>query len=83
MLIRGAVDVDGSGEEAVAEHPGECVSVEAAAMVGDETLVGADVLDVVGGPVVEERVEVEVQRDVTVVAEFADGDVQPATVTGG
>lgn len=61
--------------------PGEGVPVEAAAMIGDEAFVGADVFDVVGGPAGEQNDQVGVQGDVAVVAEFADREAQPVAGT--
>ena len=50
------------------------VAVEGAAVVGDESMVVADVVEVGGGPGGEQGDEVGVQRDLAVVAELADGD---------
>ena len=57
------------------------VAVEGAAVVGDESAVAADVVEVGGGPVGEQGDEVGVQRDVAVVAQLADRDAQPVAVT--
>ena len=56
------------------------VPVERAVVIGDEAALGADVVEVGGGPVGEERDEVGVQRDVAVVAELADRDAEPVAV---
>ena len=68
------VDGDAGAASDAAHDAGECVSVEAAAVIGDESIVGADVVEVVGGPAGEEGDEVGVEWDVAVVAEFADRD---------
>jgi hypothetical protein len=51
--------------------------VEWAAVIGDQSPVGANVLEVGRRPVAEQRDELWVQRDVAVVAEFAEWDPQP------
>ena len=53
------------------------VAVQGAAVVGDQALVVADVLQVGGGPGGEQLDELGVQRDVAVVAELAQRDPQP------
>src|SRR6185437_16230333 len=53
------------------------VPVQRAAVVGDQALVPADVLEVGGGPGGEQLDQLGVQRDVPVVAEFAQRDPQP------
>jgi hypothetical protein len=50
-------------------------------VVGDESAVQADVVEVGGGPVGEQGDEFGVQGDVAVVAQLADGDPQPVAVT--
>jgi hypothetical protein len=50
-------------------------------VVGDESAVQADVVEVGGGPVGEQGDEFGVQGDVAVVAQLADGDPQPMAVT--
>ena len=56
------------------DDAGELVTVEGAAVVGDESMVSADVFEVLGGPVGEQLDELGVQWHVAVVAEFADWD---------
>ena len=68
----------GSGD--AAHDAADDVPVEDAAVVGDEPLAAADVLEVRGGPLGEQRDEVGVQGDVAVVAELADRDPQPVPV---
>jgi len=53
------------------------VPVQRAAVVGDQPLAAADVLEVVRGPGGEEAGELGVQRHVAVVAELAQRDAQP------
>jgi hypothetical protein len=53
------------------------VPVQRAAVVGDQPLVPADVLQVGRGPGGEQLCELGVQRDVAVVAELAQRDPQP------
>ena len=87
--------VDGLGGERVAELVGvhgtpaarptratmrPMRPVERAVVVGDQSLVAADVFEVGRGPVGEQLDEVGVQRDVAVVAELADRDPQPVAV---
>jgi hypothetical protein len=55
-------------------HDAARVAVEDTAMVGDESKVAADVVEVVGGPVREQFDELGVQWHVAVGAEFADRD---------
>src|SRR6185312_5166463 len=61
-----------AGDDAADEVP-----VQRAAVVGDQALVPADVLEVGGGPGGEQLDELGVQRDVTAVAELAQRDAQP------
>ncbi len=70
----------GVAGDAAHDAPDE-VTVEGAAVTGDEEAVAADVVEVGGGPVGEESDEIRVQGDVAVVAELADGDPQPVAVT--
>jgi len=64
-----------------AHDPSDEVTVEGDAVIGDQSAVVADVFDVGGGPGGEQGDEVGVQRDVAVVAQFADGNAQPVAVT--
>ncbi len=57
------------------------VTVEGAAVVGDQSAVAADVVEVGGGPLGEQGDEIGVEGDVAVVAQLADGDPQPVAVT--
>ena len=52
----------------------EEVTVEGAAVIGDESMVAADVFEVRCGPGGEQLDELGVQWHVAVVAEFADRD---------
>src|SRR5258707_909154 len=65
----GAAD---AGDDAADEVP-----VQRAAVVGDQALVAADVLEVGRGPGGEQLDELGVQRDVAVIAELAQRDPQP------
>ena len=60
-----------------ADDPGDEVPVQRAAVVGDQPLVRADVVEVRGGPGAEQPDEVGVQGHVPVVAELAQRDPQP------
>jgi hypothetical protein len=53
------------------------VAVQRAAVISDQPLAAADVLQVGGGPGGEQLDELGVQRDVAVVAELAERDPQP------
>ena len=57
--------------------PGDQMPVQRPALVGDQALVAADVVEVGGGPGGEELDELGVQRHVAVVAELAERDAQP------
>ena len=59
------------------DDPGDDVSVERAAVVGDQPVVDADVLEVGGSPVGEQVDQLRVQRHVAVGAELAERDAQP------
>ena len=67
-----AGDAGGAGDDAADE-----AAVQRAAVVGDQPLVVADVVQVGGGPGGEQLHELGVQRDVAVVAELAQRDPQP------
>jgi hypothetical protein len=62
----------GAGDDAADEVP-----VQRAAVVGDQAVTVADVLEVGGGPGGEQLDELGVQGDVAVVAELAQRDAQP------
>jgi hypothetical protein len=95
--LEGHASVDGLGGEGVAElvgvggHAGaagdatndapDLVAVDGAAVVGDEPVVSADAIEVVGAPPGEECDEVGVEGDEAVGAQFADGDAQPVAVS--
>jgi hypothetical protein len=74
------VDTDAGVAGNSADDSSDKVTVEGAAVVGDETAMVADVVEVGGGPVSEQGDEFGVQGDVAVVAQFADGDAQPVAV---
>ena len=70
-----ARDAGGTGD--AADDPPDEVPVQRAAVVGDQPLVRADVVEVRGGPGAEQPDEVGVQGHVPVVAELAERDPQP------
>jgi hypothetical protein len=57
--------------------PADDMPVQQAAMVGDQPLVGSDVVEVGSGPGGEQAHQFGVQGDVAVVAELAQRDAQP------
>ncbi len=76
------VDVADAGVAADGGHDAmHGSSVDRCVVVGDEPVLGADVVGVGGGPLGEEGDEFGVEWDEAVVAEFADGDAEPVGVT--
>jgi hypothetical protein len=68
---------DAGGTADAGDDAADDVPVQRAAVVGDQPLVPADVLQVGRGPGGEQVCELGVQRDVAVVAELAQRDPQP------
>ena len=63
------------GDDAVHGAP-----VDRRVLIGDQAMLGSDVVAVVGGPFGEQHDEVGVQRDEPVVAELSDRNPQPIGV---
>ena len=63
-----------------ADHAADAVAVDGGDVVGEESSGACDVVRVAGLPVGDQVDECRVERDVAVVAELADGDVQGVMV---